>query len=254
MTQQIESICYSNNFLKDVIFRVDFSPILKINVDHPVEFQEIIKTHLPSLIIEEIQEIETQFQNMAPAGSKIIKYPQYVFSNKEKTVKVTLSNSNLLIHYSKYDTYSNFKSIIELAYNQLYKIYKPIDMKRIGLRYINELTFETGNLFEWSKYVAKPLVGAIEDFFNPKEELARSIGQTILNKGNHTLKFTYGMHNKTSFPAPIARRQLILDYDCSTTILDETNVLSFLDIFHNEIQSLFEKCITQEFRTYMGVK
>ena len=254
MTQDIDTICYTKNFLKEVIFKIDFSPILKINTEEPAAFQEKIKQPFEILEITQIQEFETTFSADSPSGTKINSYPQYNFFNKNKTIKITLTSSSLIIQDFKYDRYSLFESFTTNVVNEFCKLYKPINVKRIGLRFLNEIIFEAGNPFEWSNYIAKPLVAAIENFFEPKQEISRSIGQTYLNKSDHTLKFTYGLHNKNSFPAQVSRKQLILDYDCFTQTVDEGSILSFLDVFHNEIQSLFEKSITNELRTIMGVK
>lgn len=254
MPNKIESICYDKNFLKDVIFRIDFSPILKINTELPVEFQEAIKKELPVLEIQNLEEVEAEFRFPGPMSTKTTNIPQYIFSNKETGIRVTLNFESLIIHYRKYDTYENFKKIVELAYDQFQKKYSPIAFKRIGLRFVNEIVFEEGNPFDWNNYIAKPLVEPIENFFDDQKTISRSIGQTIQNKENHILKFTYGIYNKTSFPAPIARKEFILDYDCNTQVLEESNVMPFLKTFHDEIQALFEKSITDELRNYMGVK
>lgn len=67
------------------------------------------------------------------------------------------------------------------------------------------------------------------------------------------MQFQYGMYN-TDFPAPIKNKLYILDIDAYTQgLLTFDDIQSRLDKFHDAIEDLFEKVITNELRKVMGV-
>lgn len=72
-----------------------------------------------------------------------------------------------------------------------------------------------------------------------------------LNLGNMKIRFRYGMHNP-DYPAPIRKKLFILDYDAFLEGLqNEADMISNIDKFNNEIESMFEKCIKDGLREIM---
>jgi uncharacterized protein (TIGR04255 family) len=251
--QQLETICYPSNFLKTVRFKIDYSPILLISKELAPAFQEEIRPDFPSLEVQQMNKLSATIEKDGVGKSETTQLNMYIFESADKSLKLTITESFLLIECSKYSTFENFKLIIDKIYRSFQKHYKPLNMSRIGLRYINSITFKDGNPFDWDNYISPVLTHAIKNYFGDGAEMARAINQVTINKGEYMLVFTSGIPN-SFFPAKISQREFVLDYDCSTNHPSDETVISSLDLYHHEIQSLFEKSIMGGLRQLMEAK
>lgn len=251
--EDLDKISYSKNFLKEVIFKIDYSPIVLISKEISSDFQEKMRQDLLSLERQELTQFSTTFEPSGTGKSETTKKPLYVFWNKEKSIKISLSEAFISFESPSYGNFESFKFMIENVYNNFYQYYKPLNITRIGLRYINQISIKEGNPFDLDNYISPVLTHTLSNFFNDKTELARAIHQFTLNKGEYVLLFTYGILNGF-FPARISQKEFLLDYDCSTNNVNEQNISQYLEDYHREIQLLFEKSIQDELRKLMRDK
>jgi len=67
------------------------------------------------------------------------------------------------------------------------------------------------------------------------------MGVLEFNTPDYFIRFQYGWFN-SEYPNPIARKEFLLDYDCSST--NEKNfssgLISQIDIFHDAIKEIFK--------------
>jgi uncharacterized protein (TIGR04255 family) len=244
----LDSICYKKNFIKTIIFRIDFSPILKLKDNSPIDFQEAIKQYCSDLEIRDAF-LHTMHFGKKKQSSERESYKQFVFRSKDKVHSVVLDFKFLSIEANKYDKYDDLKIIIEKVFNSFKKIYTPLSIKRLGLRYINEIKLNTGHPYEWKDYIHDSLINIYSSFYE-KERYTRLLSQIYYSFDDHRLIFTYGTPN-SEFPSKITRKEFLLDYDCAAENVEETDIIKDLDIFHNRIQTLFEYSIKPGLRKLM---
>ncbi len=244
----LESICYKKNFIKAVIFRVDFSPLLILKETEPKEFQEEIRKYCPNL---EIQDAFKHTVNIKQkdASTQMESFKQYIFSDKEKSKSIILSYTYLIIEFRKYDKFDEFKLLVEEVYKNFKDKYSPLNITRIGLRYVNEINIDKGNPYEWGEYINDSLISTYKPFYE-NEYYNRLLSQIYYSFDDYRLTFTYGTPNSI-FPNKISRKEFLLDFDCYIEHVEEENVIQQLKSFHERIQDLFEKCIKQELRNLM---
>lgn len=250
----IDKICYKTNYLKEVIFRIDYSTILKINETLSSDFQEGIRGEFPIFEENKVRKYSTVIEKGIQKEEHLTIIPEWNFYNKDKSTRVGVSSDYLFFQCRKYDTFEKFKFITEKIYNNFQSIYKPLSINRLGLRYVNEISFKEGNPFDWKDYLNVHLIHLIEEYFEDQTEISRSMGQTIINRGDHSLLFTYGIYNKSEFPGKISRKEFILDYDCYTQLTSDLEIIKNIETFHTEIQFMFEKSINNGLRKIMGYK
>ena len=172
----------------------------------------------------------------------------HTFSNQKEKKRIAIELDNLSFHNNQYKDFKDFKSDVEKVYTNFRDIYKPLEIKRIGLRFINEITIKHGNPFEWNDYINHQLTNQIDNFFE-KEYLSRIMTTVTLNKGDYCINFIFGIHNP-EFPSKISRKEFIIDIDCYTQEYKDT-VFEFLDLADNECELFFEKSIDEELRNIM---
>jgi len=247
-------IRYKTNFLENVIFRIDYSPILRMIKETPADFQTQIKGKFPRLREETIVELSRNFTKKSDAESQDYKEtqirPLWRFFSKAQTQKVELPCNNLVVEFYKYSHFEEFRDSVEYVCRSFSEIYQSVDLKRLGLRYINHIVLEKGNPFDWKNLVNPSLTHFVDNFFDDKKDLAKALSRTTINKEDFGMNFLWGWHN-TEFPSKIARREFILDYDCYTNDVEEQNVVNLIEKFHDQIHSYFEESIGDDLRKIM---
>jgi uncharacterized protein (TIGR04255 family) len=247
----LESICYKKNFLKKVIFKIDFQPILSIVQELPSKFQDGIREKFPQFKPIEGHEFAFEFSGKShrTIHSSVL---QWSFKDQENLFEVGLTNVSLSIVSNKYHDYNIFRDTVSYVIDKFQSTYKPI-LIRFGLQYINEIKIELGDPNDWYGFIAKPLADQMKNCIGDCKQVARQITQITYIKTDGLLKFTFGIPN-SEFPSKISRKEFVLDYDCFINNPGEIEILNTLNSFHNHIQSLFEISIDTNLREYMGVE
>ncbi|MHB8278996.1 MAG: TIGR04255 family protein [Candidatus Humimicrobiaceae bacterium] len=243
---------YKNNFITEVIFRVDYSHILKINDRMPSEFQDKIRELLPEFNTNKIIDIKTTLIGNSKAINEPQIFPEWQFTNKDKSIVTNLSQDNINITVKKYKNIQDYKKIIMDVLNNFYTEYKPIEIKRLGLRYINKIIIKEGNPYEWVGLINDQLIGQLNGFLTDNSDITRYMSQMIISKDEYGITFNYGIYN-SEYPAKIARKEFILDYDCYTNECIFEEVENRIEKFNLEIKKLFEKSIENKLRKIMEI-
>ncbi|MCE5248922.1 TIGR04255 family protein [bacterium] len=243
---------YAKNFLTNVIFRIDFSPILKIDTELPIELQEKVRMEFP----EYNNKIENLIQTTKlPDGEIKLERPGihniHRIYNPKKNKTILIQYNFVSLENQKYINFHDFKNDVKNLYDVFSVIYRPLNIKRIGLRYINEIIIRTGNPLEWNNYINTKLISPI-DFFNDKDTLSRIMTTSTINKEDLSINYICGIYNP-EYPAKISRKEFIIDIDCYSHDYDENRVIEFLDKARKEAKLLFEKSIKKDLRSLMEV-
>lgn len=247
--EDFTSICYKTNFLSNVIFKIDFSPILKINMDELVEFQEAIRKELPEIETKDLVTLKADFQKESNSFEKEIS-KLIVFKSLDSKKRIEVSHSFLAVVFNDYNSFEEFLLIVNNAYNELYKKFSPV-IKRVGLRYVNNIIIKQGNPFDWKDLIHESLISNLSGDLFDAHKLSRMMTQVNYNEDDYNMIFNYGIFN-IEFPAKISRREFILDYDCYSENPNSLEINKLVQEFHNEIQLLFEKSIKHKLKEIMN--
>lgn len=245
--EKSDKTVYKTNFIKNVIFKIDFNIILKLQKELPDDFQEQIRNNYPKIKIG--KQVHTNF-NLPENSIEEITVPMWIFSNEDNSIKISLSFNSLIIEVDDYANFPEYACIIKSICDPFISIYKP-SMTRFGLRYINEIILETGNTFDWKNIINSSLTSGIDNFVNDKTEISRAMNQIILNRDDYKINFNYGMFNR-DYPNKISKKEFLLDYDFYTNDADSQNIYTYLDKFNEEARTLFEKSIENKLRNIMN--
>jgi uncharacterized protein (TIGR04255 family) len=241
--KELDKLRFEKNFLKKVIFRLDYSGFESISEKDAQAFYNEIKDDYP--IFEKRQLVE--FYTTIKTGQRIDEQKRkdiYDIFDADKAIKCTLANDHLLLEINTYLDFSWFKKIVETFYNCLSNRFGVLNTQRIGLRYINQIEIKNGDPLSWRGYINNSLLSVIDSFFKSmKEDVARSMGQTTLNRDDYILIFHYGVNN-SEYPSRVVRKEFILDYDCYTRDVQGSDIINdYLVPFHYEILRLFKMSI-----------
>ncbi|MBT4121877.1 TIGR04255 family protein [bacterium] len=237
---------YTKNFLTDVIFKVDFPVILDLQDSPPKEFQNAIKEEYP--ILEPFQQFSFMMDKESEEPPQNLNRTIWKFMSKDKNRSIELSYQSLIIVFKDYQSYEDFREIIEKIMAIFNELYKNVIVDRIGLRYINQIELEEEDIFNWGDYINDCLISNI-DFLENKNQIKRTIDILELSLDDEvTLNFRWGIYNSL-YPSEVSKKEFLLDFDCFTRVqIESDQVIGKLDIFNSIITGYFEKSIEDKFR------
>lgn len=242
---------YKKNFLKKVIFRIDFD---KIKLGRLETFLEKIKKDFPIVEKERGEEgvvnINLKTKEFDQASSPITSWNIY---NKSKSVKIKVHPKFLTIEYFKYKSSIELLANIEIVLDFL-KTFDIATINRMGLRYINEIKVKNENPLDWKKYINDRLLGSINFTLENNKTIARAISYIIFKEEFGDINFHYGLWN-SSYPNPISERVFILDFDAHSKFpleVEGIDLANQVTEYNQKIEALFEKSIKAGLRTILN--
>lgn len=246
------SIRYKNTYLKKVVARVDFaSPVESLQKKLPPAVSAALLKTFP--ISEPNKAVGKEFK-ISPQETEERTFEQmnWFHYSKDRQKRACLSLGFFWVEYDVYSSFEQLKSDFLPILEELFKSIEQLQIKRFGLRYIDHITFDENDVFEWSGYLHETLLAP---FSIPHEgkQIIRAFNNFTISDEDMILQFQYGMHNP-DFPAPIKKKLFILDTDAYTQgLLELSDIKAKIEMFHEAIGSLFEQVITERLRERMGV-
>src|SRR5208337_1097698 len=107
---ELSKIKYAKNFLSDVIFRVDFSPMLVIRESISSKFQEQLRPRLPLITEQKVFEFAAKFEAGQVEGSSK-PLSNWILEDTEHRFKLTLNFAYLAVEDLQYRTLDEFVEI-----------------------------------------------------------------------------------------------------------------------------------------------
>lgn len=245
----MERIVYEKNFLKNVIFRVDFLLDEKEfdNLMNKATLDEIKRRFE---ILEPLQTIKnTNFMvdvNTNTINANQNESKKYIFRKKQGNAALIIDSQSIVIDYTKYLNAEMLLEDIKL----LNFIFAKISISRIGLRYINYIEPTGFGEIDWDKYIHNSIRESQKIDFDGS--LLQSINVTDIKYDDYIIKFQSGIHNQ-NFPADRVKDAYVLDFDAfSNEIKPTEDIEKMIEKWNIQIGKLFEKFITPDFREILN--
>jgi uncharacterized protein (TIGR04255 family) len=225
--------------LSEVICQVKFPPILRIDKEMPVNFQEAIRKRFPEFNIEHgviLQiGISPALENpMMESAPKVYRFKS--LDSKSQVALVTDFFAVTTSGYTHWHDFLNDYSYIEKAVRDEFSI--PV-ISRIGLRFVNQFTRKNTGCKSYNE-----LLGLFRDELtcfirsDAWSEPAEMINQIVLSDGKAklNLRFGYSKGQKDQF--------FLLDFDYfEDGQLEFKNLSNKINRFHTQIYEAFRWCL-----------
>lgn len=245
MEFDLDKICYRQNYVTNVIVRIDLATIISdFNTLMPKEVGNVVKKWFPIFEPQDIIGAELQFNIGNPViNNNVIK--QWTFSSRDRKNQCIVNSNCIVISYNEYNIFEEFKSTALDILNAIEEKYPEASAKRIGLRFVNVIP-----LLGDSDLIYDRIIQPLNE--NKDEKLMRAITTIEYNLNDDiNVRYQYGYINK-DYPANMVSDDFTIDVDAFTTgitYFDEIDKL--IEAMHNEIQRVFEKSITEKLRDKM---
>jgi uncharacterized protein (TIGR04255 family) len=249
-----DEITYKKNFLKQVIARIDFvSPLTSIDKEFPPKLSEKIRHIYPIVETKKSTMDEFELSKEGVKKGKKVQFTSWEFLAKNRKNKLVLDRNALLVSYTNYKSYETMREEFLAACQSLLEIFPDVQMRRLGLRYINEINLAEDNPYDWKNYLHQKTLSLLKFFPDPKYT-CRVFNVLEYNYGDYMLRYQFGMSNP-DYPAPIIKKYFVLDLDAHTEEQQDFGKLEQnMDRFHFTIQDMFEKSIKDGLRGKMNEK
>lgn len=248
---------YPNNYLDNVIIRIDFtSPQEDLRDTIPEDLNQEILKCFPILEPKEMFEggfefnISKETQSVNQVNKE--KYQEWVYFGKNREKELHITFKFFSISYFKYQSFEELRNDFLKISKLLFTRSPSIGIKRLGLRYINKIVLNENRPTEWGKYLDKKLL-CIFNIVEDKRFISRAFQTLIFNEEDVRITFQFGMFNP-DFPAAIHRKEFILDFDGAYNgfIQNFQELEIKLEKCRKPIKTTFENHITDALRRKMS--
>lgn len=226
---------FSTNFLNQVVAEFKFPVLLEISETKPIEIQKAIRSELPNY--ESAQNTEL----LIGGGTK--NTFEHKFFDRKKDYIVTLSENSLSVSCNNYTCYEKFKEKCEFVVKTILPFLETDFYTRFGLRYINILN--TPNIRnELSDWINEELIlhvasGVLGSVLGLKMEVHGKV-----DNEDSVYAFRCGLIDSASQTINLENNvNFILDYDYSKTDVDEKDVFTLMDSYHEIHFNFFMWCL-----------
>lgn len=258
---------YKRNYLKNVIFRIDFEQPMPSSAKSIDVFYNLIKEIFPKresikrVIVQASITNKKDSNRVTQSQKKVISYKFTDEASKkilmleplDPSSNINEPSSNINLSLSIYKNSLELRKIISIIIDAMIKVYGDLQVKRTGLRYINDIILPEGDPFDWDTLINSSLSSYL-NFPVEKRAVARGMGVIELIEEDYNVLFQFGMYNP-EYPNPIARREFILDYDCYTTEnINLSRINKIVESLQKGEEALFERSISNGLRDIMGVE
>lgn len=244
---------YAENTLTQVIARVDFAGPLNFPAEPTPAFLETIRREFP--IVEPRGMHMTEFKL---DGDKVItqqesrQLVEWNFHGRSRESHLRIGPDFAAVTLERYDRFATLRRVFETALMAMHDEAPHPTVRRLGLRYINNIKGTRGALTSgWSGLISSQLTAILKSTLGEARPV-RLVGIATQDYGDFLVQTRYGVPNP-DYPAPIRRKSFLLDFDAFTeAAVPFGELLPLLDSMHGAIDDLFELSIGSKLRDQMG--
>ena len=241
---------YSNSPIIEAVCELRLAPDSKWDLTIPGLIYETIKNDFPN-------KEQRRVSNQLILPKEILEKPQNIeqqliiddlalFRSEDQKQLIQVGNHLLSINRLKpYISWNQFRPLIGKAFEILRQVAGLNEIQRIGLRYINRIDVPDTNI-------------KLENYFEFKPSLGRNLPEMLID---FIVKCSLSYYDGRDICRIQLRSVIPEDKNSSSFLLDldyflndpkavtENSILEWADKAHEEIEKVFEGCITDRLRT-----
>lgn len=251
---------YKNHYLTNVILRIDFlTPVSELKNQLNKEISDVCTQFFPIKEERKLQTKQVVVSNDPELKNTVVNtenLSEWHFFDLKREKELCITDKCILVDFRKYTSFNDLKTPFMNIFEVLSNTYTEVGIKRVGLRYIDQIALDyepVDNWFNyWKQYINDDLLYSLK-FVENQKNISRNMNTIEENCGTYNFRYQYGIFN-TDYPAPNKKNTYILDTDVYYDgILDKEDMKKNIEIFHDEAKKLFERSITDELRRKMEI-
>ncbi len=239
---------YKNPPLLEAVCEFRFGTNGNHSAEQVTSFYEKVKGSFPIQKKGKINRVEfridaekTPEENKGSISQDFYEFEQY-FSEDEKYF-IQLDGGRISIHRIKpYTAWSQFFSLVQTVYGAYFEVFKPTELSRMGVRYINEIVLPADG-FTFSDYFT---LSASLPSLDENSRQSIFLGSVFAQEGGRdAIKVQFG---DKQLPEETTSKAFVLDLDyflvTATVALDAVD--EWLTTAHTNLENVFEGIVTEK--------
>lgn len=219
-----QSVRYKINFIQTAVCELKFPVLLELEERLPTKFQSVLRKDFPIFN-------RSQAVSIHAGGSTDLPY-NYAFKSRDLNWVIVLKPDSLVVETSKYTEFAEFLGKIEKILKLVGDMLDTDFFTRIGLRYINVIDLEDGQVDGWinERLIAPLLGGELGTLTKYVSEI-----HGAFSDGQYT--FRHGLNSDKNDGSKI---QYVLDFDYYAEGVDYKDTKELLTKFNTQNFSFFK--------------
>jgi uncharacterized protein (TIGR04255 family) len=243
---------YKNPPLLEAVCEFRFVSEGNYSAEQIASFYETIKGSFPVQKKGKINKVEfridtekTPEENKGSISQDFYEFEQY-FSEDEK-YSIQLDGGRISIHRIKpYTAWSQFFPLIQTVYNAYIEVFKPTELSRVGVRYINEIVLPVDGFTFSDYFTLSASLPSLDEANRQSIFLGSVFGQ---EGGRDAIKVQFG---DKQLPEETTSKAFVLDLDyflvTATVTLDAVD--EWLTTAHTNLENVFEGIVTEKTKQF----
>ena len=230
----IQEVEFERNFIKTTVCELRFPTLLEFETKPPVQLQKALRKDYPHY---------EPAQGVSVSPAVVDRETRYLFKSRKKDWTVSFKASAIALETSRYTNFEEFSQRLENLFAKSRSLLDTDFFTRIGLRYIDEIPIEDGELDGW---VRDDLVAPLtQGVYGTAERFLQEVrGFTAI--GRYT--FRHGMVGS----AQEKHKVYSLDFDFYEENVPFDSVLSMVSQFNQQSFRFFSWAIGPKARSRLG--
>ncbi len=236
---KVPRVRYPRNLIKTAVCELRFPTLLEIEEKPPRVFQQKIRKLYPFY--------EPQIFASLGNDDASDREHRYLFRSKDQKWTISLKSSAIAIETKKYVDFQDFFSRLTQILESAKDLIDSDFFTRVGLRYINEIQIEDGDLNGWVRDdLVLPLVNGVLG----EASTLTSVTQGYIEGGQYTFRQAFNNKNvdtsKEKFPA------YVLDTDYFQENVEFKDVSTLVQRFNEINFYFFNWCLGEKAKKSLG--
>ena len=230
----VEEVEFDRNFIKTAVCELRFPTLLEFEAKPPVQLQKELRKEYPHY--EPAQAVR-----VGPAG--VGRETQYLFKSRKKDWTVAFKASAIALETTCYTNFAEFSQRLEKLFAKSRVLLDTDFFTRVGLRYINQIPIEDGELIGWVRDdLVSPLTQGV---YGTVERLLQEV-RGFTEMGRYT--FRHGMEGSAQEKPNVYS----LDFDFYEENVPFDSVLSMVSAFNQQNYRFFRWAIGHKALSRLG--
>lgn len=245
-----EETCYRNNYVAEVVCRLDFAtPINVIKNSMPKAIYDTVRKYYPIAEPQDVIGTELQINPLNGASVNQIITKQWVFLSRDRVNTCTISPESIIFSIKSYSVFEELHQAVLDILQTIMDAFPENQGKRLGLRYINDLPMK-----DHADWINEKFFSALSAHRDDKTtRLITNLEYAVVEK-DLIVRLQYGYANP-DYPAIMKRENFVIDIDAySSGIIYREDLPQFIEDMHSEDQKCFEMMITDALRSSMNAE
>ena len=230
----VQVVEFERNFIKTAVCELRFPTLLEYETKPPVQLQKELRKDYPYYEPE---------QSVRVGPETVGREMRHLFKSRKKNWTVSFRASALALETSEYTNFEEFLERLESLFTKSQLLLDTDFFTRVGLRYIDEIPIEDGELSGWIReelvaLLTKGVYGSVERFLQEVRGLTEI--------GRYTFK--HGMVDS----AQEEHKRYNLDFDFYEENVPFESVLSLVSQFNQQSFRFFSWAMGPKAQSYLG--